>query len=93
VYHVRKHQPGHGIVLSLPCDQPSEKMTDLQMLIASVIGIVVFYFLLKYLYRTAEKFKPEIGEKFKKNFKAIKILYAIAMVIQLAYFVNKVFFK
>jgi hypothetical protein len=63
------------------------------MLIASAIGIVVFYFLMRYLYTTAQKFRPPIGQKFKKNLKVIKILYAIAVIIQLAYLVKKVFFK
>lgn len=70
-----------------------KKMTDVQLLIASPFGILAFYFVMKYLYRIANKAKPESGQKMKKSLKPIIIIYAIGMTIQLVYLVDKIFFN
>lgn len=68
-------------------------MTDLQLLVASPIGILAFYAVMKYLYGVADKAKPETGKKMKKSLKSIIILYSIGMTILLIYLIDKIFFN
>lgn len=66
-------------------------MTDLQLLIASPIGILIFYLLMRHLFKVADR-SPN-GNRMKKTLKPIIIIYAIAMTIQIISLVKSVFFS
>ena len=58
-------------------------MTDIQLLIETLLGIFTFYLIIKYLFGVANKARPEIGHKMKKSLKALIIHYSIGMIIQI----------
>jgi uncharacterized membrane protein len=56
-------------------------MTDKELLIVSIVGIVVFYFVTHYIRRQVTGTTNEA--KIKKHLRTITIIFAIAMTIQI----------
>jgi uncharacterized membrane-anchored protein len=56
-------------------------MTDIQLLIVSIIGIIAFYFVTRYINKRVTGTDQEL--KIKKGIKIVSIIYGVAMTIQI----------
>ncbi len=74
------------VVRKPPGQKIKLRMTDKELLIASALGIVVFYFVTNYIRRQVTGTTNE--SKIKKHLRTITIIFAIAMTIQIISLVN-----
>lgn len=66
-------------------------MTDAQLLIVSIIGIIAFYFMTRYINKLATGTAQEL--RVKKAIRRISIIYGVVMTIQIISIIGRLLDK
>ena len=62
-------------------------MTDIQLLISSIIGVVAFYFVTRYINKRVTGTDQEV--KIKQGIKIVSIIYGVVMTIQIISIISR----